>query len=436
MLGGGCAQRVVEKVESISDQPTILAHPGDDSGSYLSRMRAVSTGGTVDAMSRFSHFVRRYGLDLLILLAAIAAALEVALRHEALRAPRSPLWFSVPGVLLVVLPLLGRHWFPFAAPVALWLLAATFSFVDGRLIVFAGGVYVAGLIAAFLLGNLHDGLKARIGLAVVLSGATIVVYNDPMRSPGSLVVPALFAAAWLAGFVLRERAAQAEAAEERAARAEREREAAARIAVAEERARVARELHDVVAHAVSVMVLQVGAVRHKLPQELEEDIDALERVEQAGRTALAEMRRLLGAMRRDDEHPELAPQPGLDRLDPLLEQVGRAGLPVQLHVDGDPFSLPRALDLSAYRIVQEGLTNALKHARASKADVTLIYGPDELRIEVRDDGVGDSTSDGLGHGLVGMRERVKIYGGEMTADALPDGGYALRARLPLGGDGR
>src|SRR5687768_17634650 len=180
------------------------------------------------------------------------------------------------------------------------------------------------------------------------------------------------------------------------------------------------------------MVLQVGAVRHKLPDTLAEDRNALTRVEQAGRAALAEMRRLLGAMRREGDGVEFAPQPGVDRLDSLLEDVGRAGLPVQLHVDGDPFPLPRAIDLSAYRIVQEGLTNALKHARATNADVTVRYRTDELQLEVRDNGDGVSTSNGLGHGLVGVRERVKIYGGEMSAGAATEGGFVLSTRLPLG----
>src|SRR5206468_2734441 len=211
---------------------------------------------------------------------------------------------------------------------------------------------------------------------------------------------------------------------------ERERDAAARIAVAEERARIARELHDIVAHAVSVMVLQVGAVRHKLPDALAEDRDALTGVEQAGRTALTEMRRLLAAMRPDGDEAELTPQPGLDGLDSLLEEIGRAGLPVRLHVDGEPFPLPRAVDLSAYRIVQEGLTNALKHARATKADVTLRYEPDGVQLEVRDDGIGSTTSDGLGHGLVGIRERVKIYGGEMSAGSANGSRFVLSTRLP------
>jgi signal transduction histidine kinase len=206
---------------------------------------------------------------------------------------------------------------------------------------------------------------------------------------------------------------------------------AARLAVAEERVRIARELHDIVAHAVSVMVLQVGAVRHKLPDALIEDRDALADVERAGRTALAEMRQLLAAMRRDGDEAELLPQPGLDGLGSLLEEVGRSGLPVELHVDGDAFPLPRGIDLSAYRIVQEGLTNALKHARASDADVTVRYRLDELEIEVRDDGAGGSANDSLGHGLVGIRERVKIYGGEMTAGSENGDGFVVRARLPL-----
>ena len=164
------------------------------------------------------------------------------------------------------------------------------------------------------------------------------------------------------------------------------------------------------------MVLQVGAVRHKLPDELEEDEEALRGIERTGRSALAEMRRLLGAMRQNGDDLELTPQPGLDGLDSLLDEVGRAGLPVRLHLDGDRIPVPRAIDLSAYRIIQEGLTNALKHAHARQADVTLRYDPGELRIEVRDDGRGSGSTDGLGHGLVGIRERVKIYGGEMTTE--------------------
>jgi signal transduction histidine kinase len=341
----------------------------------------------------------------------------------------------VPASALIALPLLARRRYPFAAPAAVWVLAAAVSFVDERLVVFLAAANIAGLAAAFLLGNLPDVRQGRLGLLVVVASAAIVIYNNPEHASGELVaVPLLFALGWLAGYALRERAQQAEAAELRAAQAEREREAAARLAVAEERARIARELHDIVAHAVSVMVLQVGAVRHKLPPERAGDAEALLGVEKTGRTALAEMRRLLGAMRDEGQDLELAPQPGLDGLDSLAAEVGRAGLPVRVHVDGERVPLPRALDLSAYRIIQEGLTNALKHAGAQHADVTLRYGPDELQIEVRDDGRGSAGSDGLGHGLVGIRERVKIYGGEMSAGAAAGGGFVLATRLPLGGD--
>ena len=335
---------------------------------------------------------------------------------------------------MIVLPLLWRRRFPFAAPAALWLLAASLSFVDGRLVPFTFSVTVAGMAAALLLGHLRDDVQARLGLAIVIGGAAIIVYNDPEHAAGEFIfLPALFAIGWLAGFALRERAEQADAAEVRATQAERERDAASRIAVAEERARIARELHDIVAHAVSVMVLQVGAVRHRLPAALAPDREALQDVERTGRTALTEMRRLLGAMRQDGEQIELAPQPGLDRVQSLLDEVRRAGLPVELHIEGEPRPLPPAIDLSAYRIVQEGLTNALKHARAGQADVTVRYAPDEVQIVVRDDGAGRRTSNDPGYGLAGMRERVKIYGGEMSAGSENGGGFVLRTRLPLAG---
>jgi signal transduction histidine kinase len=375
---------------------------------------------------------RRHGFDVLIALLAIEAMLEVAVRRDSPDAPGTTLWFDVPAIAIMVLPLFARRRFPFAAPAAYWLLATGLSFVDGRLVTFMTSVFVIGMATSFLLGNLREALQAQMGLAIVLGCAAIVVYNKPAHSASELVfIPLLFGICWLGGFALRERAEQAEAAEVRATQAERERDAATRIAVAEERARIARELHDIVAHAVSVMVLQVGAVRHKLPAS--EDSDALRNVEQAGRTALTEMRRLLAAMRPDGDDIEFMPQPGLDGLDSLLEEIGRAGLPVELQVEGGPFPLPPAIDLSAYRIVQEGLTNALKHARATRADVIVRYRPDELQIEVRDNGGGAPTSDGLGHGLVGVRERVNIYGGEMSAGTATEGGFILSTRLPLTG---
>jgi len=389
----------------------------------------------VQRVRRIRSLARKYWFEVSVALLAIAGLLEVVVRRDAPDAPGSTLWFVVPAVAVLVLAILARRRFPFAGPTAYWLLAAGISFVDWRLLPFMTSFIVIGMAAAFLLGNLRDVLQACIGLAVVLVSAATIVYEIPGHPTSLLIIlPLEFGISWLAGYALRERAEQVEAAEVRATQAEREREAAARIAVAEERARIARELHDIVAHAVSVMVLQVGAVRHKLPDALAEDRDALKGVERAGRTALAEMRRLLAAMRRDGDEAELVPQPGLDGLDSLLEGICRAGLPVELHVDGEPFPLPRGVDLSAYRIVQEGLTNALKHARATDADVTVRYWPDELEIEVRDNGKGSATSDGLGHGLVGVRERVKIYGGEMTAGTATGGGFLLSTRLPFSRD--
>jgi signal transduction histidine kinase len=378
---------------------------------------------------RIRGLARQHWFELTVALLATVGLLELAIRSGA---PSSPMWFAASAVGLLVLAVVARRRFPFAAPAGYWVIAAGISFIDAALIPSMQSLFPIGMAVAFLLGNLRNGIQAAFGLAVVLGSSAIIVYEIPGHSTAELVfVPLEFGISWLAGYALRERAEQAEAAEVRAAQAERERETVARIAVAEERARIARELHDIVAHAVSVMVLQVGAVRHQLPDALEQDRDALRRVEQAGRTALAEMRRLLGAMRRDGDGVELGPQPGLDGLDSLLDEVGRAGLPVRLHVEGDTYTLPRAIELSAYRIVQEGLTNSLKHARASQADVTVRYRPDELELEVLDDGAGAATTDGLGHGLLGIRERVKIYGGEMSAGAAPRGGFVLSARLPL-----
>lgn len=373
-----------------------------------------------------------YWFDLLIALLATVAMLEVVLGRGTPGAPTTTLWFCVPAIAVLVLPVFARRRFPFAGPALFWLLAAGISFVDPLLIPYANAIFAIGIADAFLLGNLRDARKAGLGLAVIVGADATLVYNIPGHSVDQLIlIPLDFAISWVAGLAVRERTLHAEMAESRATQAEQERDAATRVAVAEERARIARELHDIVAHAVSVMVLQVGAVRHRLPDAMAEDREALRGVEQAGRAALSEMRRLLSVMRRDGDGVDLAPQPGLDGLGSLVKEFGRAGLPVELHVDGERFPLPPGIDLSAYRIVQEGLTNALKHARATRAEVTVRYAPDEIGIEVRDNGTGATTSDGHGHGLIGIRERVRLYAGEMTAGATNGSGFTLRTRLPL-----
>jgi signal transduction histidine kinase len=384
-------------------------------------------------VSRWWFLARKHGLDAVAVLLTTTSVLELLIRGDARTAPEMPLWLDVPAMVIMVLPLFARRRFPFGAPAAYWLLAAGISFADGRLIPFVNSVFVLGMAAAFLLGNLRDPRQGRIGLVGVLACMVVIINNLPGHTISQLVfTPLPFAISWLAGFTLHERVLQAEAAEERAARAEKERDLVARIAVAEERARVARELHDIVAHAISVMVLQVGAVRHGLPASLADKSDALRGVERVGRTALTEMRRLLAAIRPEGDAPELVPQPGLHNLHALLDEIGRAGLPTSMQIRGEPVPLPQTLDLFAYRIAQEGLTNALKHARANQAELTLDYQPGALEIQVRDDGVGAAASDGLGRGLIGVQERVKIYGGQMSAGPAPSGGFVLTAHLPVG----
>jgi signal transduction histidine kinase len=406
--------------------------PSGDPGSDFVRTRGPSVRRYVGVVNRVRTLLTTHGLDVLIVALAVAAAVGIAGRNDPSRPEGSRLAFEVAAVAVMIAALVLRRRAPLVVPAATWLVSAALSFLDGRLIVGQGPISIAGMVAAVLLGNLREVRQARVGLAVVVVSATCVVLNDPTHSSGDLFfTPLLFAVGWLVGFALHERAEQTEAAEQRAERAERERESAARVAVAEERARIARELHDVVAHAVSVMVLQVGAVRHRMSDEDAEDRKALLNVEQAGRTALAEMRRLLDAMRREEDQLDLAPQPGMDKLPALLADVRAAGLDVRFEVRGDPVALSRGLDLSAYRIIQEGLTNALKHARAQHAIVRVRYGAADLELEVHDDGRGTAGSDGSGHGLVGIGERVKIFGGEMDAGTAPHGGFVLRARLPM-----
>lgn len=382
-------------------------------------------------MQRLGAFLRQYGFDLILAVVVLQGLFEV-IRADADVGTPAPPWLIASGVVVVALPLFARRSFPFLAPALVWLIGAGLSFVDGSLATTTFSVYFTGVFAAYLLGSLPDSRLALSGLAIVLVGAAIVVYNDPSKEISDFVtIPATFAVAWLAGFALRERAALVDEAEQRALSAERDRETAARIAVAEERSRITRELHDVVAHAVSVMVLQVGAVRHRLPDSRVEDKEALQTVEATGRSALTEMRRLLGVIHDDDRSLELSPQPGLDRLDSLAEEMRLTGLDVRVHRHGQPVVLPGALDLSAYRIVQEGLTNCLKHSGATVVDVTVRYTPDDLEIEIADDGVGPTKSDGMGRGMTGIRERVKIYGGEMTTGPGPEGGFHLQVRLPV-----
>ena len=265
-----------------------------------------------------------------------------------------------------------------------------------------------------------------IGVAAVAL-VIVVPFAGIYKRPGSAAFfgVALLVAMLVARRVLGDR-------DRRLRLAERERDVAAREAVVAERARIARELHDVVAHSVSVMVVQAQA-GPRLLSVPESAGEAFRSIETTGREALVELRRLLGVLRGGEEQLATTPQPGLDRLDALVEQVRAAGLQVDLRVEGEPVQLPAGVDLSAYRIVQEALTNTLKHAGRAEAEVIIRFEPSALELEVLDNGSGPATHpNGSGHGLAGMRERVALYGGVLEAGSRKGHGFVVRARLPLG----
>jgi signal transduction histidine kinase len=290
---------------------------------------------------------------------------------------------------------------------------------------------LALVLATYSVGAHTEGLPATIGGLGVVALIAENVGRD-FSPEDVLFIGMILGGAWLAGRAMRYWREREQTLKRLTVELEREREEKARLAVAEERVRIARELHDIVAHAIGVIVLQARGGRRSLATNPDETRDTLDTIEATGSQALAEMRRLLGMLRRDDERTALAPQPTLRRLDALAAQVTEAGLPVDLAVEGRPIELPPGIDLSAYRIVQEALTNALKHAGPATARVVVRYGQNDVELEIADTGVGLAASDGTGHGLVGIRERVAIYGGELQAGPRPEGGFRLRARLPVG----
>jgi signal transduction histidine kinase len=349
------------------------------------------------------------------------ALIEIYVGH-AVPGPRP---IAVPIALALAATVAVRRRAPLAAGVAAMVLITLQGFDGGH------GTSVAEAIAwmcgLYAIAVWTDSRGFLIGAAalVVLNTVSLSVPPRHLRDTGLFTILPIVAMVLLRGAV-RGRQLRAEALAARAELLERH----ASDAVLEERARIARELHDLVAHNVSVMVVQAGAERHALPGDQAETRETLASIEQSGRQALAEARRLLGVLRRDGEPDELEPQPGLEQLETLVAQVRRAGLSVALTVEGEPAPLPAGLDLCAYRIVQEGLTNALKHAGAgASAQVRIAYAPAALEIDVRDNGNG-AVANGAGHGLIGMRERVALYGGELEAGPRAEGGFGVHARLP------
>ena len=295
--------------------------------------------------------------------------------------------------------------------------------------------FLAVLLWGYTFGSLSDLRTALIGLGILVVGICCVSIAFDEQRVGDFIFPIGFAsAAWGGGRAIRHRTHLAAELHEAAVRADEEREEASARAVADERRRIAREMHDVVAHSVSVMVVQAGGARRILERDPARAAEAARLIERTGRDALVEMRRLLGVLGTADDSPAMAPQPTLDELSGLVGRASEAGLPVSLEVEGERRPLPAGAEAAVYRVVQEALTNVLKHAGSAPTDVVLHWGDEGLEVLVSDRGNGSRAPHSLpsgGHGIVGMQERVRIYGGELTARPAPDGGFVVRARIPL-----
>jgi signal transduction histidine kinase len=390
-------------------------------------MKGAARGASLRSVKRFP---RGEQLDRIVAAALIVLGQIELWVSDALPGPKA---VACPVMLVMTASVAFRRRWPLGAGSAALLANGVLGIVAGYGTSLANGV--AWMCALYAIAVWTDTRRFLAGIGVLVASNFV-----PFLAHGATGVNDVAIFTWvpilamvLVRGAVRGRQMQADALAARAELLEREHELRAHEAVAEERARIARELHDLVAHNVSVMVVQAGAERHALGPDQSSARDTLASIEQAGRQALVEARRLLGMLRRRDDGEELEPQPSVEHIDLLVEQIERAGLPVRLDVEGERTALPAGVDLCAYRIVQEGLTNALKHAGPAHAEVVLRYAPRALDVEVRDDGRGAPrvNGDGAGHGLIGMRERVALYGGALETGPREGGGFEIRARLPL-----
>jgi signal transduction histidine kinase len=367
----------------------------------------------------------------------LAAVLALATLGQMIRTP----WPQVPVTVLMVVAVTVRRRVPasaFAITVVagLWQLATTA----------ASAADLAVLVMLYTVAAYRPRRLSVPALGICMFGVAVgyAVWSAPQNSPShrlimDLLVGVVFfggitVLVWVLGDSMRYRRGYYAALEDRAARLEAERDAQAKIAAAAERARIARELHDVIAHHVSVMVVQADGAGYALHSDPATAETALKAISSTGRQALTEMRRLLGVLRTTGDQAGLAPVPGLSELRELLDQARSAGLAVTYTLSGTPRELPDGAELAAYRVVQESLTNTRKHAGlAASAAVTLRYEPDGLTVEVTDDGMASPAGEPAGHGLAGMRERIEMYGGTVQAGPLPGGGFRVLARLPCDG---
>jgi len=389
-------------------------------------------------MSRLADAVRRAGVRRPEIV--ITAVLVLVSFVDIVTAPADQLgnhaWFVILGTTIAPLPLLfmRRH-----------AVAAFCGVVGTELAVHLLGTDVTMLfapmlvipVAAYATGAYVDAPRTYwLGASVPAVVALVNLTSPDTASSSDYIFPSLiFLAGWFVGRLVHGRAQVARRLEEQAALLEQEREELAQAAVARERARIARELHDVVAHSVSAMVIQAGAARRVLTRSPEESAAALRTVQSVGREALGELRRTLGFLRPEAAAPELQPAPSIARVDELANRARAAGLQLELRVEGEPGPLSSSTDLAAYRIVQEALTNTLKHAGHGHALVLIRWDPDAVVIEVRDTGQSapagaDAAIPSAGQGLIGMRERAALAGGDLEAGPVRDGGFRVRARLP------
>lgn len=333
---------------------------------------------------------------------------------------------------LIVLPFLLRRRFPFAVFVVTSMSLVLYSFLGYT----EGALPMIVLVGMYTVGSRCPPSQMAAAV-VILSSGMVVLYLDPTDPLdfGNVVSNlAFFAAALMFGWTVRSRRERLDALEARAEALEREQEEEALRAVESERLRIAQELHDVMAHSMGVIAVQAGAGMHVIDRNPEEAKRALENISLTSRSTLTELRRLLGVLRDETSGAEFAPAPGIDELGRLVGEMEESGIEVELHVS-DNLDVPAGVDLTAYRIVQEALTNVLKHAGPAKATVNVSGDGGVLSIEVSDDGRGiNGRSDGSGHGLMGMRERVGVYGGTLAAGPADGGGFRVTARIPWGDD--
>ena len=370
---------------------------------------------------------QRYVDWLLALGLGVSGVVEIATIDDV----QGPLWINLALVALVGPAALVRRRRPvlgFAIWVSVAMLMAAFLTQPSEL----NSLFLGLIIFPWAVGSHAEGRASVAALLCAIVAVAVVALDSDEFVWGDIFFPGAFAAMfWLAGRAVRSRSRLTAELHEATLRLHEQREAEAEAAVAEERRRIAREMHDVVAHSVSTMVIQAGGARRILARDPGRAVAAAALIERTGREALGEMRHLLGVLHAGENLAELAPQPTLLELDGLAERSRAAGLPVDLRVTGARCELPPGVELAAYRVIQEALTNSLKHGGAS-ATVTVEYDEHELRLAVADAGGGRGAEvHGGGHGLVGMRERVRVFGGELHTGPRAGGGFAVRARLPL-----